>query len=78
MWEEFIPHIEGESDVYSSKGGNNVVFGCADISFCEVGTMVVGGNKLNYTGRGTGFEEVAYRLGRFIVRDQMCDCVVTC
>ena len=49
------------------KGGNDVVFGSADVAFGKVGSMVIGGNVLDSTGRGTRAEESTGFRGGFVV-----------
>ena len=42
MGEEFVPHVEGECDVDGGEGGDDMVFGSADVAFGKISTVVVG------------------------------------
>ena len=55
--EKLAPQVEGKSDVNGREGGNNMIFGCADVAFSKVSSMVVGRNVLDSTGRGTRTEK---------------------
>ena len=60
----------------SGEGGDDVVFGCADISLCEVGSVVVRCDKLYNTRGSEVAEKMTDRFGRLIVRDEVGDSVV--
>ena len=66
-WEKLAPEVERKGNVNGSEGSNNVIFRSADISFGKVGSMVVGGNVLDSTGRGRRTEESAGFRGGFVV-----------
>ena len=74
--DESVPQVEGEGDVESGKGGDDVVFGCADVSLCKISSMVIWCDKLYNTGGGEVAEKMADRFGRLVVRDEVGDGVV--
>jgi hypothetical protein len=73
MGEEEVPEVGGEVDVNGSEEGDEVVFEDADGAFSGVGTVVVGGNVLDFGGDGGGLEELGEEGGVFIVGDDMGD-----
>jgi hypothetical protein len=54
-----------------SESGNDMIFCSTDMSFSEVGAVVVGGGELNNTGRCGGAEERFYFGGGFVIGDEV-------
>ena len=53
-----------------------MVFRGPDITFSKVSSVVFGSYELYYTRGSTVTEELAYRFGRLVVRDEVGDGVV--
>ena len=62
----------------SGEGGDDVVFGCADIYLCKVCSVVIWCDKLYDTRGSEVAEKMTDRFGRLIVRDEVGDGVVMC
>ena len=55
-----------------------MVLGRTDVAFCEVRSVVMGGNVLYYTRGNTVTEELKYRFGRLVVGYKVGNSMVVC
>ncbi len=68
-----MPAVGGEGNVSIGEGGNKLVFGRLDPSFCGVGAMVEGRDVLE-SDVGSGLmENISEVLTRFIVKNEMSE-----
>ena len=74
--EKFVPQVHGESDVDCGKGGNDVIFGSADITFSKICAVIVGGNVLYSARWGARAEKITDLWGGFVVGYEVGDGVV--